>query len=156
MASLCTRTRVDYCTLVCGWQVHLIYRCVWGSGWGNFFILAQRDKKVTYFCWAFLISLCGTQGRGGGSGFRRVDSTKGLAARPVAFQQPVERIFLPPPPRLRVNRRAYPFGRYKNPRRPHPLARESRVSHHLGRVSRLTDRHSPSPTSVHLTNYLTF
>jgi hypothetical protein len=45
-----------------------------------------------------------------------------------------------PPPRLQVNRGTCRFGRYKNPRRPHPPPRASRVSHHPPQVSGLTHR----------------
>jgi hypothetical protein len=38
------------------------------------------------------------------------------------------------------------FGRYKNPRRPHPPPRASRVSHHPPQVSGLTLAHPCSPT----------
>src|SRR4051794_34795483 len=46
------------------------------------------------------------------------------------------------PRRLQVNQRACRFGRYKNPRRPHPLPCASRVSHHP-RLSSLTYLHLP-------------
>jgi hypothetical protein len=48
--------------------------------------------------------------------------------------------------RLRVNRTYFRFGRYKNPRRPHPPPRASRVSHHPPQVSGLTLTHPCSPT----------
>jgi hypothetical protein len=53
------------------------------------------------------------------------------------------------PPRLQVNRGTYRFGRYKNPRRPHPPPRASRVSHHPPQVSGLTLAHPCSPTLTH-------
>ena len=52
----------------------------------------------------------------------------------------------PPPPRLQVNRGTCRFGRYKNPRRPHPPPCASRVSHHPPQVSGLTLAHPCSPT----------
>jgi hypothetical protein len=52
----------------------------------------------------------------------------------------------PPPPGLQVNRGTCRFGRYKNPRRPHPPPRASRVSHHPPQVSGLTLAHPCSPT----------
>jgi hypothetical protein len=54
-----------------------------------------------------------------------------------------------PPPRLQVNRGTCRFGRYKNPRRPHPPPRASRVSHHPPQVSGLTLAHPCSPTLTH-------
>ena len=54
-----------------------------------------------------------------------------------------------PPPRLQVNRGTCRFGRYKNPRRPHPPPRASRVSHHPSQVSGLTHAHLPSPALTH-------
>jgi hypothetical protein len=51
-----------------------------------------------------------------------------------------------PPPRLQVNRGTCRFGRYKNPRRPHPPPRASRVSHHPPQMSGLTLAHPCSPT----------
>ena len=51
-----------------------------------------------------------------------------------------------PPSRLQVNRVTCRFGRYKNPRRPHPPPRSSRVSHHPPQVSGLTLAHPCSPT----------
>ena len=53
------------------------------------------------------------------------------------------------PPRLQVNRRTCRFGRYKNPRRPHPPPRVSRVSHYPPQVSGLTLAHPCSPTLTH-------
>ena len=53
------------------------------------------------------------------------------------------------PPRLQVNRGTCRFGRYKNPRRPHPPPRASRVSHHPPQVSGLTHAHPCSPTLTH-------
>src|SRR5437016_13628371 len=55
-----------------------------------------------------------------------------------------------PPPRLRVNRTYFRFGRYKNPRRPHPPPRASPVSRHPPQVTGLAHpllnpSHSPSP-----------
>jgi hypothetical protein len=50
------------------------------------------------------------------------------------------------PPRLQVNRGTCRFRRYKNPRRPHPPPRASRVSHHPPQVSGLTLAHPCSPT----------
>ena len=41
------------------------------------------------------------------------------------------------------------FGRYKNPRRPHPPPRASRVSHHPTQVSGLTLAHPCSPNLAH-------
>jgi hypothetical protein len=58
------------------------------------------------------------------------------------------------PPRLQVNRGTCRFGRYKNPRRPHPPPRVSRVSHHPPQVSGLTLAHPPSPTAARSTNRL--
>jgi hypothetical protein len=50
-----------------------------------------------------------------------------------------------PPGRMRVNRRACRFGRYKKPCRPHPLRCASWASHHLPQVSALTLAHLRSP-----------
>ena len=58
-------------------------------------------------------------------------------------------------PRLRVNRGACRFGRYQNPRRPHPPAHRARVSPHPAQVSCLTLAPPGSPTSVRSTNRLT-
>jgi hypothetical protein len=63
-----------------------------------------------------------------------------------------------PPPRFRVNRTYFRFGRYRNPRRPHPPPRASRVTvtHPRSAASpslALTHRHpldqSTRPTRVH-------
>jgi hypothetical protein len=57
---------------------------------------------------------------------------------------------------IRVNRCTCRFGRYKNPRRPHPSPRPSPrvswVSHHSPQVSALTLAHHYSPTAVRSTN----
>jgi hypothetical protein len=62
-------------------------------------------------------------------------------------------IFTSPP--YRVNLRIFPFGRYKNRRRPHPSRRASWVFQHPPRVTLLTHGHPasplPSPSLTHLT-----
>jgi hypothetical protein len=57
---------------------------------------------------------------------------------------------LAPPHRLQVNRGTRRFWRYKNPCRPHPPPRASRVSHHP-RSPMLTCPHPLSPTAVRST-----
>jgi len=69
-----------------------------------------------------------------------------LASLSRLFSRAVLRICRICLPRLQVNRGTRPFGRYKNPRRPHPPPRASRVSHHPPQVSGLTLAHSCSPT----------
>jgi hypothetical protein len=59
----------------------------------------------------------------------------------------------PPPPVIRVNRRACRFGPYKSPRRPHPPPRASQVSPLTWAYPLLTHRRpldqSSHPTRVH-------
>jgi hypothetical protein len=58
-----------------------------------------------------------------------------------------------PPRGLQVNRGTCRFGRYKNPRRPHPPPRASRVSCHPPQVSGLTFAQPLAhPTSLALTH----
>jgi len=81
----------------------------------------------------------------------RLVRAQGGAAYPLDREGKVEgkpRKNLPPPQKIRVNRRACRFGQYKNPRRPYPPPCASRVSHHQPQVS------TPHPRSPSLTTFI--